>query len=61
MLSNLIAFYEEMVSLVDEGKAVDAVYLNISKVLITVSRNILMYKLMKNGLDKGILRWTEIV
>lgn len=61
MLSNLIAFYEEMVSLVDEERAVDAVYLNVSKVLITVSRNILMYNLMKNGLDKGIPRWTEIV
>lgn len=39
MLSNLIAFYEEMVSLVDEGRAVDAVYCHFSKTFDTVSDN----------------------
>lgn len=59
MLNNLIIFCDEMMSLVDAGRALDAVYLNFNKVLITFSHNILVYKLMKNGLDKCIPRKTE--
>lgn len=43
-LSNLIALYDEMMRLVDEGKTVDVVYLDFSKGFNTVSHNILIDK-----------------
>jgi len=51
-LTNLIVFYDGMTSWVDEGRAVDVVYLNFSKAFDTVSHNILLEKLRKCGLDE---------
>jgi len=58
-LTNLIAFYDGMTGWVDEGRAVDVVYLDFSKAFDTVSHNILLGKLRKRGLDKWSVRWTE--
>jgi len=58
-LTNLIAFYDDMTGWVDEGRAVDVVCLNFSKVFDTVSHNILIGKLRKCGLDGWTMRWTE--
>jgi len=57
-LNNLIALYDEITSLVDEGKAVDVVYLDYNKGFNTVSQNILIEKL-KYWLDKWIARWVK--
>ncbi|GAB0209872.1 mitochondrial enolase superfamily member 1 [Grus japonensis] len=59
VLTNLIAFYDGMNSLVDEGRAVDVVYLDFSKVCDTISHNILIGKLRKCGLDEWTVRWVE--
>ncbi|GAB0179180.1 mitochondrial enolase superfamily member 1 [Grus japonensis] len=56
-LTNLIAFYGGMTSWVDEGRAVDVVYLDFSKAFDTVSHNILVSKLRKCRLDEGSVRW----
>ncbi|GAB0177485.1 mitochondrial enolase superfamily member 1 [Grus japonensis] len=56
-LTNVIAFYDGMTSWVDEGKAVDVVYLDFSKAFDTVSHNILVSKLRK--LDEWTVRWVE--
>ncbi|GAB0182948.1 mitochondrial enolase superfamily member 1 [Grus japonensis] len=56
---NLIAFYDGMTSWVDEGRAVDVVYLDFSKAFDTVSHNILISKLRKRGLDEGSVGWVE--
>ena len=52
-LLDLISFYDLVTRLVDEGKAVDVVYLDFSKVFDTVSHSIL-HKLAVRGLT-GIL------
>jgi len=56
-LSSLIAFYNGMTGWVDEGRAVDVVYLDFSKAFDTVSHNILLSKLRKCGLDEWSVRW----
>ncbi|GAB0209616.1 mitochondrial enolase superfamily member 1 [Grus japonensis] len=58
-LTNLMAFYDGMIGWVDEGRAVDVVYLDFSKAFDTVSYNILTGKLRKRGLDEWTVRWVE--
>jgi len=58
-LINLIAFYDSMTGWVDEGRAVDVVYLDFSKAFDTVSHNIVLGKLRKCGLDEWSVRWIE--
>jgi len=58
-LTNLIAFYDGMTGWVDEGRAVDVVYLSFSKAFDTVSHNILLEKLRRCGLDEWSVKWIE--
>jgi len=58
-MTNLIAFCDGMTGWVDEGRAVDVVYLDFSKAFDTVSHNILLGKLRKYGLDEWSVRWIE--
>ena len=48
-----------MTCLVDEGKAVDVVYLDFSKAFDTVPHHILMEKLAAHGLDGRTLCWVK--
>ncbi|CAM5158160.1 unnamed protein product, partial [Eretmochelys imbricata] len=59
-LTNLIAFYDEITGSVDEGKAVDVLFLDFSKAFDTVSHSILASKLRKYGLDECTIRWEQI-
>ncbi|KAK4808189.1 hypothetical protein QYF61_001221 [Mycteria americana] len=58
-LTNLISFYDKVTRLVDEGKAVDVVYLDFSKAFDTVSHSILLEKLAARGLDGCTLCWVK--
>ncbi|KAK4817538.1 hypothetical protein QYF61_019456 [Mycteria americana] len=58
-LTNLISFYDKVTRLVDEGKAVDVVYVDFSKAFDTVSHSILLEKLAAHGLDGCTLRWVK--
>ncbi|KAK4825741.1 hypothetical protein QYF61_002180 [Mycteria americana] len=50
-LTNLISFCDKVTCLVDEGKAVDVVYLDFRKAFGTISHSILLEKLAAHGLD----------
>ncbi|KAK4818428.1 hypothetical protein QYF61_012962 [Mycteria americana] len=58
-LTNLISFYNKVTRLVDEGKAVDVVYLEFSKAFDTISHSILLEKLAAHGLDGCTLHWVK--
>ncbi|GAB0209269.1 hypothetical protein GRJ2_003392600 [Grus japonensis] len=45
--------------MVDEGKAVDVVYLDFSKAFDTISHSILLEKLAAHGMDGHTLRWVN--
>jgi len=51
-LTKLIAFFNEIASLVDEESGVSVVYPDSCKAFHNVSHNILIDKLMKYGLDE---------
>jgi len=55
-LTNLISFYDQVTGLVDEGKAVDVIYLDFSKAFDTVPHSILLVKRGAHGLDGCTLR-----
>jgi len=58
-LTNLIYFYDGVTGWVDEGRAMDVVYLDFSKAFDTVSHNTLTGKLRRHGLDEWTVRWIE--
>ncbi|KAK4811295.1 hypothetical protein QYF61_023347 [Mycteria americana] len=60
-LTNLISSYDKVTRLVDEGKAVDVIYLDFSKAFGTVSHSILLEKLAAHGLGGCTLRWRVVV
>jgi len=49
----------QVTHLVFEGKAVDVVYLGISKAFDTVSHSILVEKLAAHGFDRSTLCWVN--
>ncbi|XP_010005083.1 PREDICTED: uncharacterized oxidoreductase ZK1290.5-like [Chaetura pelagica] len=57
---NLISFDEKVIRLVDEGKAVDIVYLDFSKCFDTLFHSIFLEKLPAHGLDKHMLCLVKI-
>jgi len=58
-LTDLISFYDQVTRLVDEGKAVDVIYLDFSKAFDTVPHSILLEKMAAHGLDGCTLHWIK--
>ncbi|PKU33134.1 rna-directed dna polymerase from mobile element jockey-like [Limosa lapponica baueri] len=58
-LTNLVSFYDKMTWLLDEGKAVDIVYLDFRKAFDTVHPRVLMEKLAAYGLDEHTICWIK--
>ncbi|GAB0208205.1 mitochondrial enolase superfamily member 1 [Grus japonensis] len=59
-LTNRISSYDQVIHSVDEGKAVDVVYLDFSKALDTISHSILLEKLAAHSLDGHMLHWGSV-
>ena len=57
--TNPISFYDKETRLVDEGKAVNVVYLDFSEIVDTFPHNILLENLAARGLDGRMLRWVK--
>ncbi|MDK9581253.1 hypothetical protein QQA45_07140, partial [Sneathia sanguinegens] len=53
----MITYYEEITRWIDDGKAVDVVYLDFSRAFDTVSHSIFTAKLRKYDLNNFVLRW----
>lgn len=58
-LANLIPFEDKVMLSVDKGKAVDVVYLDLSKAFETISHSILPEELAAQGLDGCMHQWVE--
>ncbi|KAJ7424918.1 rna-directed dna polymerase from mobile element jockey-like [Willisornis vidua] len=58
-LTNMIAFYNETTTWMNEWRTVDIAYFNFSMALSTVSHNILIGKLRKHGLDEWTVNWLK--
>ncbi|PKU48766.1 rna-directed dna polymerase from mobile element jockey- hypothetical protein [Limosa lapponica baueri] len=58
-LTNLINFSDETTGLVNEGRAVDIVYLDFIKAFDTVLHKILIEKLLMYSLHEQSVRWIE--
>ncbi|XP_073537645.1 uncharacterized protein [Phyllobates terribilis] len=55
--TNLISFYDRITDWVDQGNAVDIVYLDFSKAFDKVSHTILIEKMTKYAMDQATVRW----
>ena len=56
---DLISLFNKVTHFVDEGKAVDVVYLDFSKAVDTVPHSIIEKKLAAHNLDEHMLRWVK--
>jgi len=58
-LTNLGSFYDKVIHLVDEGRAVDVVYLDFNKAFDIISHSIFLQKWVTHGLDGHTLCWVK--
>ena len=58
-LTNLISFYDKVTCFVEEGKAVDVVFLDFVKAFDTVPHSILLVKLSNYEMSRFTVHWVK--
>ena len=58
-LSNLIEFFEGVTKKVDEGSAVDVVYMDFSKAFDKVPHGRLLHKVKSHGIQGEVAKWIQ--
>ena len=58
-LTNLIEFFEEVTKMIDEGRAVDVVYMDFSKAFDKVPHGRLVQKVKLHGIRDELARWIQ--
>ena len=57
--TSMVAFYDVITTWVDEGTALDFVYLDFSKAFDIVTYNILLIRFQECGIEESTVRWIE--
>ena len=57
--TQLLTYYDSMLSLLEKDDTVDAIYLDFSKAFDKVDHNILLVKLKRLGISGKLLKWIE--
>ena len=58
-LANLIELFEEVTKMIDEGRAVDVVYVDFSKAFDKVPHGKLVQKVKSHGIRGELARWIQ--
>ena len=58
-LTNLLAFFDQVTQLLDEGKEVDVCYLDFQKAFDSVNHELLIWKLRSLGINQTLCDWIE--